>query len=81
MAIGLHGDSTANVPRVVGEVHSTELELAITQHPLAVANIVQDHHNKQTSAIPKGVLVKLYLALFAIFFLSILQLHLAEKNR
>ena len=59
MVIGLHGDCTANVPRAVAEVHSTEPELAIIQHPPAVANIVLDHLNKQTSAIPKGVLVNM----------------------
>ena len=65
MVIGLHGDSTADVPRPVVEVHSIEQELAITQHPPVVANIVLDHLSKQTRAIPKGVLViKLYLTLF-----------------
>jgi len=57
MVIGLHGDSTADVPRAVVEVHSIEQELAITQHPPVVANIVLDHLSKQTRAIPKGVLL------------------------
>ena len=61
MVIGLHGTSTADVPRPVVEVHSIEQELAITQHPPVVENIVLDHPSKQTRAIPKGVLViKLY---------------------
>ena len=66
MAIGRHGDSTANVPRAVEEAHSTEPEVAITQHPLAEANIVLDHLNKQTRAIPKGVMVNVYF--FCRFF-------------
>ena len=67
MIIGLHGDSTADVPRPVVEVHSIEQELAITQHPPVVANIVLDHLSKQTRAIPKGVLViKLYFTLFVL---------------
>lgn len=57
MVIGLHGDSTANVPRLVKEAHGIEREPAITQHPPAEANTVLDHLNKQTPAIPKGVLV------------------------
>jgi len=57
MVIGLHGDSTANVPRVVEEAHSTQPEFAITRHPQAEANTVLDHLNKQTCAIPKGVLL------------------------
>ena len=60
MVIGLHGDSTANVPRVVEEAHSTEPELAITRHRQAEANTVRDPLNKQTPAIPKGVLVNTY---------------------
>ena len=51
MVIGLHGDSTASVPRAVVEVHSTDEELAITQHLLVVENNVQDHLNKRTTAI------------------------------
>ena len=74
MVIGLHGASTADVPRPVVEVHSIEQELAITQHPPVVANIVLDHLSKQTRAIPKGVLViKLYLPflrLIVFFFFS-----------
>ena len=67
MVIGLHGDSTADVLRPVGEVHSIEQELAITQHPPVVANIVLDHRTKQTRAIPKRVLViKLLLYAFCI---------------
>jgi len=59
MVIGLHGDSTANVPRAVVEAHSTEPELAIILHPQAAANTVLAHLNKQTCAIPKGVLVNI----------------------
>ena len=59
MAIGLHGDSTANVPRVVEEAHSTEPEPAITPYPQAEANTVLDHLNRQTRAIYKGVLVNI----------------------
>ena len=74
MAIGRHGDSTANVLRAVEEAHSTEAEVAITQHPLAEANIVLDHLNKQTRAIPKRVMVNVY------FFLSILQVQKSIKG-
>ena len=61
MVIGLHGDSTAYVPRPVEEVHTIEREPATTQHPLVEANIVLDHLSNQTRAIPKGVLVNIYL--------------------
>lgn len=64
--IGLHGDSTVNVPRVVEEAHSTEPELVITRHRQAEVNTVLDHLSKQRSAIPKGVLVNTY-------FLSIIH--------
>jgi len=57
MVIGLHGDSTADVPRAVVEVHSIEREPAITHHLPAVANIVLDQLIRQTRAIPKGVLL------------------------
>ena len=57
MATGLHGDSTADVPRAVVEVHSIEREPAITQHPPVVADIVLGHLIRQTRAIPMGVLV------------------------
>ena len=57
MVIGLHGDSTANVLRVAEEDHNTEPELAIIRHRQAEANTVLGHLNKQTPAIPKGVLV------------------------
>ena len=57
MVIGLHGASTANVPRVVEEAHSTEPELAIIRHRQAEANTALDHLSKQTPATPKGVLV------------------------
>ena len=60
MVIGLHGDSTDNVPRAVEEVHSIEREPAIIQHPPAEANIVLDHLSNQTLVIPMGVLVKIY---------------------
>ena len=60
MVIGLHGDSTANVLRLVEEAHSIEREPAITQHPLVEANIVLDHLSNQSRAIPKGVLVNPY---------------------
>ena len=59
MVIGLHGDNTANVPRAVEEVHSTEREPAITQHLLAVAKIALGHFSKQTRVIHKDVLVKI----------------------
>lgn len=71
MVIGLHGDSTANVPRVVEEAHSTEPEFAITRHPQAEVNTVLDHLNKQTCAIPKGVLVSIYI-FFWLFFKGML---------
>ena len=75
MVIGLHGDSTVNVPRVVEEVHSIVRESAITQHPPAEANIVLDHLNNQTRAIPKGVLVNIYLY-FHLFLSLVLCLSL-----
>ena len=65
MVIGLHGDSTADVPRAVVEVHGIEREPAITQHLPAVANIVLDHPSKQTRVIPKGVLVNVFLHFFS----------------
>ena len=69
MVIGLHGDSTVNVPRVVEEVHSIVRESAITQHPPAEANIVLDHLNNQTRAIPKGVLVNtIFLSIIHVKF-------------
>lgn len=61
MVIGLHGNNTASAPKVVEEAHSIEWEPAITQHPPAVANVVLDHLSNQTRAIPKGVLVNIYL--------------------
>ena len=60
MGIGLHGDNTASVLKVVEEVHSIEREPAITQHPQAEASNVLDHLSNQTRAIPKGVLVNVY---------------------
>lgn len=75
MVIGLHGDSTANVPRVVEEVHSIVRESVITQHPPAEANIVLDHLNNQTRAIPKVVLVNIYLY-FHLFLSLVLCLSL-----
>ena len=59
--IGLHGDSTANALKVVGEDHNIERESAITQHPPVVANIVLGHLSNQTRAIPKVALVSIYL--------------------
>jgi len=68
MVIGLHGDSTADVPRAVVEVHSIEREPAITHHLPAVANIVLDQLIRQTRAIPKGVLVNVFLHFFSFSF-------------
>jgi len=51
MVIGLHGDSTADVPRAVMEVHNTDEEPAITQHLRVVENNVQGHLSKRTTAI------------------------------
>lgn len=58
MVIGLRGDSTADVPRAVVEVHNTDKEPAITQHLLVVENNVQDHLSKRTTAIRMLALVR-----------------------
>ena len=71
MVIGLHGVSTANAPRAVEEVHSIEREPAITQHPPAVGNIVLDHLSNQTRAIPKDVLVNVYLNFYIFLSLTV----------
>ena len=53
MVIGLHGDDTANVVKVVEEARSTEREPVITQHLPAVVNSVQGLLKNQNTAIHK----------------------------
>lgn len=80
MVVGLHGDNTANVPRAVEEVHSIEREPAITQHPPAVGDIVLDHLSNQTRAIPKGVLVNIYVHFYLFLPLTLCWLRAMSVN-